>query len=110
MNDQAQHLEMKKHLESWIENSIKPLNKNSFTLLIRMQELDPITAQKYIQKEIIRHSLPLEEIEMLVLIKDKSSREILLAYLEELIQDLKRRKLHPEVQKAAQSVLVRISE
>ena len=75
-----------------------------------MQELDPITAQKYIQKEIIRHSLPLEEIEMLVLIKDKSSREILLAYLEELIQDLKRRKLHPEVQKAAQSVLVRISE
>ncbi len=104
------HLEMKKHLESWMKNPIKPLNKNSFRLLVRMQELDPITAQKYIQKEIIRHSSPLEEIEMLVLIKDKSSREILLAYLEELVQDLKRRKLHPEVQKAAQSVLVRISE
>ena len=103
-------LQIQKYLQSWMTQSTKPLNKNSFILLIKMQELNPNFVEEYIQKQLNQNFLPIEEIKMLVFIKDSSSREIVLAFLEKLVRNLKRKKLYPEVQEVTQSVLVRMSQ
>ena len=102
-------LEIEKHLKQWIKYSVTPLDKNSFIILIMMQQMDPILAQNYIQKKLSEKLSPVEEIEMLILIKDASSREILAAYLEELMQNTNRGRLDPEVQSVVKTVLSRLT-
>jgi len=46
---------------------------------------------------------------MLIHIKDASSREILAAYLEELMQNTNRGRLDPEVQSVVKTVLSRLT-
>lgn len=102
-------LEMKKHLEKWTKNSVLPLDKNSYTLLIMMQQMDPFLAKNYIKRKLSENTLIPDEIEILYKIKDSSTREILAVYLEGLIDDLNRRNLDPELQNTAKSVLNRIT-
>lgn len=103
-------LNLIEYLQQWIMSSEIILSKNSFMLLIDLKEIDGIMIRRYLEQKLDNGLKPIDEISAIVQIEAQADREILVYYLEELLQKLQRQNIDPELQNITQKTLQKISK
>ena len=95
-------------LENWLNNSDEILSKNSFMLLIELNEMTGIIAKEYIEKKLGRNQKPLQEIDASAKLINQSDREVLTIYYENLLIKLRRQDRQKEIAIRVKQVLKRL--
>lgn len=93
------------NLENWITDSDQMLSKNSFMLLVELNEMNGIIAKTYIEKKLRENQKPLQEIHATSKLTNQSDREILSVYFENLLIKLKRQDAQKELEVGIKEVL-----